>query len=503
MSRYEEPETLDMDPAQPYLAPLQTWENLVRERHSIESTLHSSYIDLLKRYREKCAECDREKRQAMLWEKEQRMSERELNGLKAAAESAPFAFVVIDGDGAIFNEDLIARGEEGGGQAAHELHKQLKAFFHENTQYKNIDSIFVHVVLSVEGLSRALHASGALPFTDHMALTKFARGFCRAQPLFAFTDVGYGKEQADHKVRKLFEIMERNIQCKCLILAGCHDNGYATFLESFRRNHKICLLETTPPAADFRKFAFKRVAFPSVFRSDPLPSRPVVSPTYVAPPAISPPYSVPTTSPPSVFNPLGNGINSLPSPAATASPKSAPPPQPAPLPQPAVSRPEPQQNSYATVGRSTAPLTINIASQKKPTAPRPFLQLNKSDERVDVPLAKPDPQAVKFLEDRRQRSGMNLCNRYHLANNCKNSNCNFYHGERLTSAQTLALRHKTRNLVCSSGRLCRDVSCNLGHHCPSPGSCYFGDDCRFSEMHGMDITPTIKIYEDGTREVLA
>lgn len=90
MSRYEEPETFDMDPAQPYLVPLQTWENLVRERHSIESTLHSSYIELLKRYREKCAECDREKRQAMLWEKEQRIIERELNGLKAAAVSIPW-----------------------------------------------------------------------------------------------------------------------------------------------------------------------------------------------------------------------------------------------------------------------------------------------------------------------------------------------------------------------------------------------------------------------------
>src|SRR5690554_2116692 len=123
-------------------------------------------------------------------------------------ESSPFAFVVIDGDGAVFREDLVARGEEGGREAAHELHQQLKAFFHESPLFSNIDTVIVHVVLSVEGLSRALHASGTLPITDHAALSKFGRGFCRAQPLFSFTDVGYGKEQADHKVRKLFEVME-------------------------------------------------------------------------------------------------------------------------------------------------------------------------------------------------------------------------------------------------------------------------------------------------------
>jgi hypothetical protein len=347
-------------------------------------------------------------------------------------------------------------------------------------------------------LSRALHASGTLPITDHAALTKFARGFCRAQPLFAVTDVGYGKEQADNKVRKLFEVMEKNIQCKCLVLAGCHDNGYATFLESFRGNHKICLLETTPQAADFRKFTFKRVSFPSVFRSEPVPSKPMLPSGFAAttmPPGfaastMSPAYSAPRTSPPPLFSPVGNGMNGLPSPAPTASPKQAPA---APV---ATSKPEPQQNSYATVGRTSAPLTINIASQKKTVAPRPFYQLNRDNERVDVPLAKPDQSAIKALEERRQMSGMNLCNRYHLANSCKNTNCSFYHGDRLTPPQMLALRHKTRNLVCSSGHHCREITCNLGHHCSTPGSCYFGDDCRFSEMHGMDIVSSQGVFED-------
>ncbi|KAK3898879.1 hypothetical protein C8A05DRAFT_18606 [Staphylotrichum tortipilum] len=498
MNRYDPPE--GPDPAQAHAAALQTWENMVHDRHRIEHDLSMGFRDLLTRYREKCAECEREKRNAMIWEKEQRMSERELNSLKTAAESSPFAFVVVDGDGAVFREDLIAMGEEGGRQAAHQLHQQLKDYFLEHPHLSNIDTVFVHVVLSVEGLSRALIASGVLPTTDHTALTRFGRGFCRAQPLFSFTDVGYGKEQADHKIRKLFEVMEKNIQCRSLILAGCHDNGYATFLESFRGNQKITLLETTPAAADFRKFTFKRISFPHVFRSDPVPSRqPVpqsfapVAPVMAAPPpgfqnmAAPPPgFQNMVTSTPALSPPNGNGPNRLPTPPAAMAP----------------SKPDATPNSYATIGRGTAPITINIASTKRAPAARPFYQLNKDDERVDVQLAKADSNAVKSLEDRRQMSGMNLCNKYHLANACKNNNCNFYHGDRLNPAEMLALRHKTRNLVCNSGHKCREIGCNLGHHCSNPGSCYFGDDCRFHEMHGMDITPTIKIYEDGTREVV-
>jgi hypothetical protein len=277
------------------------------------------------------------------------------------------------------------------------------------------------------------------------------------------------------------------------VLGGCHDNGYAPFLESYRGNHKIGLLETTPPAAEFRKFTFKRVAFPSVFRSEPVPTVPKSTvPLGFTPVSMAPPiYQTPIASPPVRSPTVTNGLGSLPSPPGTASPKK---PAPAAL---VTSKPEAQPNSYATVGRSTPSTTINIASQKKAVAPRPYYQLNKKDERVDIPLAKPDPGAIKSLEDRRQMSGMNLCNRYHLGNSCKNTNCNFYHGERLNAAELLALRHKTRNLVCSAGHYCREIACNLGHHCANAGSCYFGDDCRFSEMHGMDLVSIFPILLPG------
>ncbi|KAK4182276.1 hypothetical protein QBC35DRAFT_510266 [Podospora australis] len=490
-TRYDGSDDQDYDPADPFITTYHTWRESNRQYRQIEESLVKKYEELYIQFREKVRECEREKRNAILWEKHQRMAEIELNGLKSVVESSPFAFVVIDGDGAVFNEELTALGEEGGGLAAHELHKQLKEYFHSSPYFSGIDTIFVHVVLSVEGLSRALHASGILAGTDHGLLTKFGRGFCRAQPLFSFTDVGYGKEQADHKVRKLFEVMEKNVQCRCLILGGCHDNGYATFLESFRGNTKICLLETTPAAADFRKSGFKRFSLPDVFRSEPVPSRSQV--LAAGPPGFA----------------FSNGNNGL---SATAKPAPAPSPRlPPPIDQPVQQQPTPvsaklsdSSFSYASVGKTSSPLTINIAPQKK-AAPkeRPFYLLNKDDERVDVPLPKVDQAVVKRLEDRRNANGANFCNRYHLSNSCKNGNdCQFQHGERLSGAELLALRYKTRNLVCTTGHLCRDPSCNLGHHCNNPGSCFFGGACRFADFHGMDVNPTIKVYEDGAREIM-
>jgi hypothetical protein len=60
MSRYEGPE--GPDPAQPYVAALQAWDASLRDRARIENDLAMAYVDLLTRYREKVAECEREKR---------------------------------------------------------------------------------------------------------------------------------------------------------------------------------------------------------------------------------------------------------------------------------------------------------------------------------------------------------------------------------------------------------------------------------------------------------
>src|SRR5690606_16157914 len=73
-------------------------------------------------------------------------------------------------------------------------------------------------------------------------------------------------------------------------------------------NTKICLLETTTPAADFRKFTFKRVAFPSVFRSEVIASKPTIRPGFVVA-TTSPFYTGSLAAPSPIFSRGGNGAS--------------------------------------------------------------------------------------------------------------------------------------------------------------------------------------------------
>ncbi|KAK0622583.1 hypothetical protein B0T14DRAFT_428445 [Immersiella caudata] len=493
----------DHDPAQPYLEPLEHFQKLMHARNGIENTLLNAYADLLNKYRNKSAECEREQRNATVWEREHRLAERELQTIKSNAESSQFAYVIIDGDGAVFREELIAQGEEGGMTAAHELHSEIENYLKERHNYSQLE-LFVQVFLSMDGLSKALFTSGALKNTDERnILSKFARGFNSASPLFSFVDVKHGKEMADNKVRELFKIMEKNIHCRALILGGCHDNGYAPFLGSFRRNRKISLLETTPAAASFRQLPFERISFHNIFRSEPLSTRPLM-----APPGFSQqgqvqfsspsPYSVPTTSSPATTY----SIPMLP---------SAKPPSPAgggPKLDAVKKENESRPGSWASVGRAglSSSQVIDISSQKKSTKERCFYQLNKDDERVDVPLPKLDNNAKDTFDEKTRRNGANFCNRFHLQGSCKafdaSGRCPYIHGERLSAAEQLILKSRARGLPCAAGSHCRDVWCTSGHHCANPKGCWYDDGCRFADMHGMDTTPTIKIFEDGTREVV-
>jgi len=342
----------------------------------------------------------------------------------------------------------------------------------------------------MEGLSKALFNAGLMK-DDRAGLVKFARGFCRAQPLFSFVDVGYGKEQADNKIRKLFELMEKNIHCRALILGGCHDNGYATFLEAFRSNKKISLLETTPAAADFRKLPFSRITFPSVFRADPLPRAVMPPPGFVVPvmrenqafqpgnqvysPAFSSPLApAPTTQASPVFAPAS---------AASAVMKS-------PTPVSSVRREsDTRPGSWASVGRTAgAPQVIDISTQKKTAAKeRLFYQLNKDDERVDPVLPKTENAARESFDEKTKKNGANFCNRFHLFGQCKQMDkCPYVHGERLSTAEQIALKYRARGLPCNAGYQCTDVFCTSGHHCINPKGCWYDDACRFSDMHGMD-----------------
>jgi hypothetical protein len=367
-------------------------------------------------------------------------------------------YVVIDGDGAIFQDKYLSAGADGGAQAAQDLYAKIRTnvatlYPEANTQEW---SIVVNVILNVEGVFKPLQANGIIKSIGD--LHGFGRAFARTQPLFSFVDVGYGKEQADHKIRENLRFMIRIGQCKHVLFGPCHDNGYLPVLEEYKRNpsfaSRITLLSGTAPEPGFRQLGFGIEKYGDIFRTAAL--GPAV-PTQHHPP--SPKSTPPSTTPPS-------------GPVSTAGPK--------PLTTPLAN------SSYAKASTTDQnPIVITVAT-KKP-AVRKFYLVNAYDERIDMELPRPDPAAEKRYMERVRKLGYNYCNKYHLLDDCPNgSYCCYEHGEKLPPAEIGVLRFKCRNLKCTDGSYCAQVDCPFSHHCRMGNRCTL-DNCRFAESHGTNL----------------
>ena len=293
-----------------------------------------------------------------------------------------------------FQDYLYAMGKDGGAEAAHQLHAEIKTNLKATYPDANVDdwSLLIQVVLNLQGLAVKLQACGIVMNPNEVLA--FGRAFGLAQPLFNFIDAGAGKERADHKIRETLRLYLPNAQCKHVFFAPCHDNGYLVVLERYKRDYasRLTLIETRPAEPGFLELGLRTVRFPRIFRTDNLPSKPTGLP-----------YPVPIA--PAMRS------NS----AVQMHPNSAPfVPQSA---SPAPSSDSAASSTWATVGKSgTTSKTINIASKK--ASARRYVLLNVDDERVDPELPRSDPGAEKRFTDRLKTIGK-YCNNYHLTGKCK------------------------------------------------------------------------------------
>ncbi|OLN85696.1 hypothetical protein CCHL11_08279 [Colletotrichum chlorophyti] len=453
---------------------------------------------MIQAYKEKCDDYNNEVESRRMWQTKANNFCKEVLALNQANESNPFVFAVIDGDGAVFQEDLLKRGAEGGAEAGYLLWTEIKNYITD--AYPEAASqdwnIVVQVVLNMDGLAKKLHASGIVPNTPtERTLAEFARGFGRAQPLFSFIDVGSGKESADHKVRELLRWMVRVNQCKHIFFGPCHDAGYLPVLEPYKLDStvssRLTLIETTPAEEGFKSLGFHKINFKSVFKSDKLPERVVVE---RQPIQRLPPPTVPASQlPPPKQLPVQHTVSSN----SDVSLKTE-----TPVELPRVLSPPSNVNggpNWSTLTKSVAPKAIDISSTKK-SGSRKYYLLNADSQRVDEPLPKNDPSAEKRFKDRSSRYG-NLCNAYHLHNNCKSDDCQYHHGERLPPGELLVLKQKSRGIPCSQGSDCIDVNCMMGHHCRWLGACNHSW-CRFGDYHDIDSKPRLKVFEDGSTQIV-
>jgi hypothetical protein len=111
---------------------------------------------------------------------------------------------LIDGDGAIFSDDLIAGGQSGGHRAATMLSEAAGQYLSSNygiTQFQLWAYVFVNKRGLLDTFARAGLGMLKAKFDD------FIMGFNQASERFMIVDVGSGKEAADAKIKGVPDLL--------------------------------------------------------------------------------------------------------------------------------------------------------------------------------------------------------------------------------------------------------------------------------------------------------
>jgi hypothetical protein len=112
-----------------------------------------------------------------------------------------FVVVLLDGDGMIFDDYLIQKGEKGGKEAANLIWAAVNEFVVRQLPHLSSPKIVTRVYANVKGLSDTLCKSGII---DNPGIFEaFTKGF-NDKLLFDFVDVGSGKkDMADESKEQL------------------------------------------------------------------------------------------------------------------------------------------------------------------------------------------------------------------------------------------------------------------------------------------------------------
>ncbi|KAG8897231.1 hypothetical protein FRB99_008350, partial [Tulasnella sp. 403] len=161
--------------------------------------------------------------------------------LVALQEDNPLVVCLIDGDGAVFAEELLIKGKTGGHDAAAALRELIKEQVDQGSQNnRRISSpeIICTVYINGQGLSKTLSADINDVCTPQN-FTDFIYGFNESTPLFTAVDVGSGKEAVDAKLRESLKLYTRLPQTRRIFFGGIHDGGYIHTLNSIRTERNL------------------------------------------------------------------------------------------------------------------------------------------------------------------------------------------------------------------------------------------------------------------------
>ncbi|KAK9793567.1 hypothetical protein SCARD494_06151 [Seiridium cardinale] len=410
-----------------------------------------------------------------------------------------FISVLIDGDGAKFADIFLQNPAEGAPRAAQALKQAVRNYI--QNEFPELDGedipIHIRVYANLNGLAQSLRMSRIIDRDEDMKF--FAEQFTNSRTEVDFVNVGRGKENADSKIRKMLSHYHKNLQCKKMFVACCHDNGYLHDLREYSDKNdlyrKIVLVETTTAEPLFQTLGFPIIRFDSVFRSRPLdnetkhgsamPIRPIQPPE---------PSSLPLVPArqPSITQAQIDAITRAAAPASPtpASSESQPSPAPVKADIEAVSRTPSIVNSgnggmsisYATAGGQGGELqniSLKAAKTKKPIK---TILYNYDGCRIDPPTKHPanTPAQGTYQTKLEKVSPNAFCNDQYLVGICRRRECDRVHNMDLTPQEVSIHRYKARTSVCPRGPECDDYDCYLSHHCLKDPRCARGSACKFT-----------------------
>jgi hypothetical protein len=424
---------------------------------------------------------------------EERDSRERYKQMARGQERNPFVLVLVDGDGYIFDDDLVSNGAEGGQRAAQLLNETIVSSL--RTRGLENCRIMVRVYSNLAGLSKTL-SKIKLCGAEKRSLASFAANFTRSNELFDFVDAGELKENADSKIRALFRQFVDNTQCRHIYFAGCHDVGYINELITHRNNReKVTLVRNYATHPEFTKLGMRIEDFPGIFRATPVDSSNVQS--YKAPNSANKGPSLSNTLEQSkaktcyFFNKglckYGDGCSNLHVKSANGS--GGPVTQDQSSSTSASWRntaPESKFGStsdndfmrsnghtpHSSTSHSNSDQTDPDFSAMLPHAdsfPPGFVAVNSKGERLDMYMP---PVTAEVRNRFAQRvANRKLCNKFHLASNCPEPECPFDH-----SPIDADLRNYLRSIAaatpCTRRSMCKNLTCLNGHVCQK-------QDCKY------------------------
>ncbi|PVI05055.1 hypothetical protein DM02DRAFT_610926 [Periconia macrospinosa] len=432
----------------------------------------------------------------------------------------PYVLVLVDGNGYIFNDELIREKEEGGMRAARMLNDAVEGYVRDSLPKKVFQGsrIIVRIYADLTNLSVRL-AKAKLCGNEKRSLAHFTAGFTRTINFFDFMDT-LDEDGTRFKIRESFKLSAEDPACSHILYAACSDPSYLSQLVPYSGcRDKISLVQGADFNSAFHQFGLNVTQFPTIFRWSDLPTAgPSAKPSHPATErndnTLNKGWASKTsqarfdlttrnwreTSNHNVDDALLSGsdgvvLNSFEDEEKTAdnyktricryfqrgkcirgdkcSFKHG---------SDDVGVTDIDQLSISSATKSYPSISTLLPTSQVPG----FIPVNKDNQRLDVYVPRPSQSEWSAYSTHFQHK--KPCNNLYLNGLCTNGEDCIYDHSPITPVIGRVLEYVVKTSPCPQRDACRSGTCVLGHVCQKEGCAGPGKGCRMKpKMHNMDL----------------